>query len=116
MEFTEVLGNLSVSPVSAEFIYEDEDHICWQLKYSSTEMIRITAGIKLNSVRENRFLDMVRQRNKDNYSFMLDEKTCLITHQTVLTTANELYRRLPEISASLLGIALFMERMCSCVE
>ena len=116
MEFTEAIEGLCVSPHIAEFTYEDEDRILWHLKYSRPKEIAVKADICLKRIEENEYLDMVRKANEDSLSIKFDGTACHITYQAVLPSGDELYRRLPEISAVLIATVLFMERMCSCVE
>lgn len=116
MEFTEAIGDLCVSPHIAEFTYEDEDLILWQLKYGRSKEITVKAGICLKRIEENDYLDMVRKANEDRLTLKLNGNACHITYQEVLGSGNELYRRLPEISAVLIATILFIERMCSCVD
>ena len=116
MEFTEAIRGLCVSPHIAEFTYEDEDRILWQLKYSRPKEIAVKADICLKKIEENDYLEMVRKANGDSLSIKLDGNACHITYQAVLSSGNELYRRLPEISAVLIATVLLIERMCSCVE
>lgn len=112
MEFSEIISNLSVSPVYEKYSYEDEDHIAWELLDMKNDDIEVSASVGLEYLGDSdKYIDMVNEMNRE-YKIHRDNDRWCIKYHTIVSKKNDIYTEIVRIGASILAISILLERMC----